>query len=116
LIGDSSKAETGYVRIDVRDDLSGCDIVWENYDVRAGTGAKLSLGSGLIYAHELLQNTGIVNAWYFTAIDFATGKTVFRKYIGSGKQWDNAMLTMSIGPDGMLTSGMLGGVAAMRDK
>ena len=41
--------------------------------MRAGTGAKLSLGSGLVYVHELLQDTGMVNAWYITALDFATG-------------------------------------------
>ena len=114
--GDSSKGEPGFVRIDVRKDLSGCDIVWENYAVRAGTGAKLSTGNGLIYTHELLMNTGEVMAWYITALDFATGKMVWRKYVGSGKQWDNAMLTISIGPDGLLTSGMYAGILSVRDK
>jgi len=116
VMGDSSKGEPGFVRIDVRPDLSGCDVVWENYNVRAGTGAKLSLKTGLIYVHELLMDTGDVMAWYITAIDFETGEMVWRKYAGSGKQWDNAMLTMSIGPDGLLTSGMYAGIMAVRDK
>ncbi len=113
--GDSSRGEPGFARIDVRRDLSGCDLAWEKYDLRAGTGAKLSLGSGLIYVHELLMDTGDVDAWYITALDFETGDTVWRKYVGSGKQWDNAMLTLSIGPDGLLTSGMYRGVLAVRD-
>jgi len=115
MVGDSSRAEPGFARIDVRRDLSGCDLVWENYTVRAGTGAKLSLGTGLIYVHELLMNTGDVDAWYVTAIDFETGKRVWRKYVGSGQQWDNALLTMSIGPDGLLTSGTYAGLLSARD-
>ena len=111
--GDSSRAEPGFVRIDVRRDLSGCDVVWENYEVRAGTGAKLSLGTGLIYVHELLQGTR--EDWYVTAIDFETGKRVWRHYLGSGLNWDNALLTMSISPDGLLTSGMYKGLLGAKD-
>jgi hypothetical protein len=112
---DSSAAEPGIARIDVRRDLSGCDLVWENYEVRAGAGAKLSTNTGLIYTHELLRDTGWVNAWYLTALDYETGALAWRHYIGSGKQWDNAMLTLSIGPDGLLTSGAFSGVVALRD-
>ena len=115
VFGDSAAGEPGLARVDVRRDLSGCDVVWETYDVRAGSGAKLSTATGLIYVHELLADTGWVNAWYFTALDFETGDVVWRQYIGSGKQWDNAMLTLSIGSDGLLTSGMFGGIAAARD-
>ena len=113
MSGSSAKAEPGFVRIDVRPDLSGCDIVWENYAVRAGTGAKLSLGSGLIYVHELLLGTD--DAWYVTAIDFETGKMAWRHFLGYGEDWDNALLTMSIGPDGLLTSGMYAGILGARD-
>jgi hypothetical protein len=115
VFGDSSNGEPGITRVDVRRDLSGCDTVWENYTVRAGTGAKLSTATGLIYVHELLLDTGWVNAWYVTALDFESGKVAWRHYLGSGKQWDNAMLTMSIGPDGLLTSGTFGGLISIRD-
>ena len=115
VFGDSSDGEPGITRVDVRRDLSGCDIVWENYAVRAGTGAKLSTATGLIYVHELLLDTGWVNAWYITALDFETGEMAWRHYIGSGKQWDNAMLTMSIGPNGLLTSGTFAGIVSIRD-
>jgi len=99
--GSSAGAEPGFARIDVRADLSGCDIVWENYEVRAGTGAKLSLGNGLIYVHELLMGTD--------------DKTVWRHFLGYGEGWDNALLTMSISPDGVLTSGMYAGILAAKD-
>ncbi|WP_317932576.1 hypothetical protein [Halioxenophilus sp. WMMB6] len=113
MVGSSADAETGFVRIDVRDDLSGCDTVWENYDVRAGTGAKLSLGNGLIYVHELLLGTD--DDWYITTIDFETGKTVWRHHLGTGVDWDNALLTMSISPKGVITSGMFTGVLGAQD-
>ena len=115
VFGNSSGGKPGILRVDVRPDLSGCDLVWENYSVRAGTGAKLSTATGLIYVHELLMNTGWINAWYISAIDFRTGELAWRQFLGTGKQWDNAMLTMSIGPDGLLTSGMFAGLAALRD-
>jgi hypothetical protein len=115
VFGDSSNGESGITRVDIRRDLSGCDTVWENYTVRAGTGAKLSTETGLIYVHELLLDTGWVNAWYVTALDFESGEVAWRHYLGSGKQWDNAMLTMSIGPDGLLTSGTFGGLISIRD-
>lgn len=114
MVGSSADAESGFVRIDVREDLSGCDIVWENYEVRAGTGAKLALGNGLIYVHELLLGTD--DEWYITTIDFETGKTVWRHHLGSGVDWDNALLTISISPDGVLTSGMFAGILGARDK
>ena len=114
MAGSSAGAEPGFVRIDVRPDLSGCDIVWENYEVRAGTGAKLSLGSGLIYVHELLLGTD--DAWYITALDFETGRTAWRHFLGYGEDWDNALLTVSISPDGLLTSGMYAGILAAKDK
>jgi hypothetical protein len=115
VFGDSSAGEPGLVRIDVERDLSGCHTVWYNREVRSGSGAKLSTANGLIYVHELLAHTGWVNAWYLSAIDFRTGELRWRRYLGSGKQWDNAMLTLSIGPDGLLTSGMFAGVAGVRD-
>lgn len=114
MVGSSADAESGFVRIDVREDLSGCDIVWENYEVRAGTGAKLALGNGLIYVHELLLGTD--DEWYITTIDFETGKTVWRHHLGSGGDWDNALLTISISPDGVLTSGMFAGILGAKDK
>ena len=115
VFGDSSKGKAGIARVDVRRDLSGCDLVWETYEVRAGTGAKLSTENGLIYLQGLLKDTGLVNAWYATAIDFESGERLWRKYLGSGKQWDNAMLTVTLGPDGSLVTGMAAGLALIRD-
>ncbi len=113
MVGSSAEAESGFVRIDVKEDLSGCDVVWENYEVRAGTGAKLALGNGLIYVHELLLGTD--DEWYITAIDFETGKMAWRHRLGTGVDWDNALLTISIGPDGLLTSGMFSGIVSAKD-
>jgi len=116
VFGDSAGGAPGLIRIDVREDLSGCDIVWQNDSVASGCGAKLSTGNGLIYQYSLERGTGWVNSWYFTAVDFDTGNLVWKIYAGSGKQWDNAMLTLSIGPTGLLTAGTLTGVVSLQDK
>jgi len=115
VFGDSAGGAPGLVRLDVREDLSGCDIVWQNDSVASGSGAKLSTGNGLIYQYSLERETGWVNSWYFTAVDFTSGELVWKIYAGSGKQWDNAMLTLSIGPTGLLTAGTVTGVASLAD-
>lgn len=116
VFGDSSGGQPGIARIDVAKDFSNCELVWENRTVASGSGAKLSTGNGLIYQYSLEVNTGAVNAWYFTAVDFHTGKLLWKQYAGSGKQWDNAMLTVTVGPNGTLVVGTFGGLIAVRDR
>ncbi len=36
-------------------------------------------------------------------------------FLGYGEDWDNALLTVSISPDGLLTSGMYAGILGARD-
>ncbi len=111
MMGSPANAEPGLVRLDGRRNLSGCGIVWENDEVRAG--AKLSLDNGLIDVHERLMGTE--DQWYITAPDFKTGEMVWRHHLGSGTDWDNALLTLSISPNGVLTSGMFAGILAAKD-
>ncbi len=73
-----------------------------------------SYNSGVMPQAAPLGNQLVVHS-RITALDFETGEMAWRHYIGSGKQWDNAMLTASIGPDGLLTSGMFGGIMSIRD-
>lgn len=47
---------------------------------------------------------------------FHTGKRVWRRYVGSGKQWDKAIRTTSIDPDGLLTSETFAGMSGLWDR
>ena len=39
-----------------------------------------------------------------------------KQYTGSGKQWDNEMLSVTGDPNGTLVAGTSGGLIAIRDK
>jgi len=105
----------GLIRIDVREDRSGCDVVW-TADIATTTVPKLSTGTGLIYTYtQLLTVNAPIDAWYLTAVDFETGKEVFKVLTGTGVFKGNAFGGIAIGPDGTVYQGTLGGIIAVRD-
>lgn len=106
----------GIARIDVREDESGCDVVWESQEISQTTVPKLSTASGLIYLYTKLPNAPQnADAYYFTAIDFATGKTAYRVRTGTGVRYDNNWAAISLSPDGTAFVGVLNGLIKVRD-
>ena len=78
--------------------------------------SKLSRGNGLLYTYTHNEvAAGMQDEWYLTAIDFRTGRTVFKVYVGSGPLYDNAWLPITIGPDKSVYAGLLGQLIAVRD-
>ena len=74
--------KTGLARIDL--DAQGCRTVWTNTEESIPTlVTKLSLASGLIYTYTKPKGPANTGAWYFTAIDFATGQTVYKQLAAS---------------------------------
>jgi hypothetical protein len=107
----------GLTRIDVRPDESGCDVVWESKEISQTTVPKLSTATGLIYLYTKLSNApGGADAYYFTALDFKTGKTVFRVLAGTGVRYDNNWAAISLAPDGTAYVGVLNGLIRVRDR
>ncbi|NEB74977.1 hypothetical protein G3I40_06975 [Streptomyces sp. SID14478] len=105
----------GVARIDVRPDGSGCDTVWES-DVRSpSTVPKLSLANGLLYFYTKQPNSLGVDAWYFTAVDFRTGTTRWKRLAGTGVAYDNNWAPVTLGPDGTAYVGVFNGLVAVRD-
>ena len=45
---------------------------------------KVSLATGLIYTYTNPPSTGTDDPWYWTALDFRTGKTVYKVLAGNG--------------------------------
>jgi hypothetical protein len=74
--------------------------------------SKVALASGLVYSYTLDDTTG---DWYWTALDFRTGKTVYRDYAGTGLGWNNNYAGISISPQGVEYLGALGGLVSLRD-
>lgn len=103
----------GMARIDVQPD-GGCEIAWTSDETIPSLISKLSLATGLIYTYtrEPIDDTV---AWYFTAIDFHTGETVFKQLAGTGRSYNNHYSGLYLGSDGTAYVGVLGGMVALRD-
>lgn len=106
--------EPGITRIDV--DESGCQTVWTNEtEIIPTVVTKMSLETGLIYTYTKDKGPENTDAWYLTAIDFWTGKTVFKQLAGTGTLYNNHYAPLYLGPDGTAYVGVLGGLVAIRD-
>jgi hypothetical protein len=55
------------------------------------------------------------DAWYFTAIDFYNGKTVFKRLAGTGLGFNNNYAPVTLGSDGSAYVGALGGLVRLWD-
>ncbi|MEU5001839.1 hypothetical protein [Streptomyces sp. NPDC021622] len=105
----------GVSRIDVREDGSGCDTVWESA-VRAPSNVpKLSTAAGLLYFYTKEPNSLGIDAWYLTAVDFRTGETKWKRLAGTGIAYDNNWAPVTLGPDGTAYVGVFNGLVAVRD-
>ena len=54
-------------------------------------------------------------AWYFTAVDFETGETVYRVFTGLGRNWNNSYGPITIGPNGNAYIGVFNGLVCVSD-
>jgi hypothetical protein len=102
----------GFVRVDLNKSGTGCHRVWQTMTDSAPTAvSKLSLATGLVYSYTVDAN----NDWYWTGIDFRTGKTVYKSYAGTGIGYNNNYAGISISPRGVEYLGSLGGIMSLRD-
>lgn len=93
------KGPGGIARIDVRPDRSGCDVAWTSPEVSGTMVATLARDTGLVYL-ETKDPKGVIDAWYVTAIDFHTGRTVWKRLLGTGWNWAGYWLSVVPGPSG----------------
>jgi hypothetical protein len=102
----------GFVRIDLNRRGNGCHRVWLNTTEAAPTVVtKMSLADGLIYTYT----TDSSGAWYWTALDYRSGRVVYKILAGNGLGYNNNYAGISISPAGTEYMGTLGGIVAMRD-
>jgi hypothetical protein len=108
----------GVTRIDALPDGSGgyiCKEIWESDEISCTPVPKLSMGNGLIYLYTKEPRPDKIDAWYFTAVDFETGETVFKVLTGTGPGYNNNYAPLTLGPDGMAYVGTLNGMISVRD-
>jgi hypothetical protein len=105
----------GIMRVDVREDESGCDPAWHSAERAPSVVQKLSAGNGLAYYYTYETLPDGENAWYLMALDFHTGRTVYKALAGVGRAFDNNWSPLSLGPDGAVYVGVFGGLVVFRD-
>lgn len=106
--------QPGMARVEVNRSGTGCRLVWTNATAIIPTVvSKLSLANGLIYTYT--TNESASNPWYWTAIDFRTGRTVYETLAGTGIGYNNNYAGIALSPGGTEYLGTLGGIVALRD-
>lgn len=114
--GDQVISEPGFARVDIAANGRSCRRIWTNQTVRAPTVVpKMSTRTGLIYAYSRPPDQSDAQGYYWTAIDFRNGKTVFSQFAGSGLLFNNNYAGITLGPDGTAYLGVIGGIVALRD-
>jgi hypothetical protein len=106
----------GLERIVIRRRGRGCRRVWRSAEVAPSVVPKLSLANGLVYTYTKPRREDGKDAWYLTALDFRTGRTVFEQLAGTGLGFNNNYAPITIGPDGTAYVGVLGGLVALWDR
>lgn len=104
----------GLDRIDVDPETGECTRAWHSTEIAPSVVPKVSLEAGLLYTYTK-PRTNWSDPWYFTAIDFRTGATVYKQLAGSGLGFNNNYAPITLGPDGTAYVGVLGGLVALRD-
>lgn len=111
-------SEQGVWRIDMNEDCDGAFVAWKSEEASCTVVPKLSTKTGLVYLYTREFGNGVPGmavAWYFTAIDFRTGETVFKVHTGNGIKWNNSYGPISIGPDGTAYVGVFNGILSVKD-
>ena len=103
----------GIERVDFTDN-GRCRTVWHSDERAPSVVPKLSLATGLVYTYTKPAHPS--DPWYLTAIDFATGRTVYSRLAGTGLGFNNNYAPVSLGPDAAAYVGVLGGLARLADQ
>jgi hypothetical protein len=107
----------GIARIDIRQDESGCDLIWQSQEISQTVVPKLSTRSGLVYLYTKPPNTyRDSEQFHLTALDFRTGRTVFKVLTGTGMLFDNNWAELALSPQGAAFVGVLNGLVKVKDR
>jgi hypothetical protein len=103
----------GLTRVNLNRHRRGCHVAWTSDEAAPSVVPKLALGAGLVYTYT--KGTDSHDPWYLTALDFRSGRTIFKARSGSGIGYNNNYAPVTLGPDGTAYVGTLGGLVALRD-
>ena len=103
----------GVARVLLRRD--GCRVAWTSSATAPTSVPKASHGNGLLYVYTKPPREDGIDAWYLTALDIRSGKTVWSRLTGTGTQWNNHYAAIYLGPDGTAYVATLAGLVRVAD-
>jgi hypothetical protein len=107
----------GMERIDLNTRTGRCSRAWTNEDLSIpSVVSQLSLATGLIYTYTKPKGPGEADPWYFTAVEFETGETVFQRLTGTGFGYNNNFSGVFLSPSGIAYVGVVGGLVRIGPK
>jgi hypothetical protein len=105
----------GLQRVDLDRDGRGCRSVWRSRVRAPSVVPKVSGRAGLVYTYTKPKRPDGQDAWYLTALDFDTGRPVWKRLSGEGLGYNNNYAPVTIAPDGTAYVGVLGGLTRFKD-
>jgi hypothetical protein len=103
----------GLERVDLT--KKGCRTVWHSDEIAPSVVPKLSLANGIVYTYTKPPNADGEDGWYLTALDYGTGKTLWKALAGEGLGYNNNYAPVTLGPDSSAYVGVLGGLVRLAD-
>ena len=120
--GNALKTSPGIMRVDVRDDRSGCDVVWHNETFLSQSLPRLSTDTGLLYFYtfQKQKTEDFFGGWYLSAVDWETGLPLWDRLIGRGTgsmidTLSSVTAPVVLGPNGAAYVGIRTGVIMAKD-
>ena len=120
--GNAMETSPGIMRVDVREDRSGCDVAWYNKEMLSQSLPRLSTATGLLYFYTFKkqEENDFFGGWYLTAVDFDTGEELWDRLIGAGTgniidPLSSVTAPVVLGPNGAAYVGIRTGVVMASD-
>ncbi|GAA5106545.1 hypothetical protein GCM10023339_03630 [Alloalcanivorax gelatiniphagus] len=101
-----------------RVDLAGtdCTVTWTSDVASPGSGAVLSRPHGLLYTWTKRPSLTGVSAWYLTAVDAVTGRSMWGVRTGTGLLMGSDGSRLALDREGAAYIGTLAGLVRVRDR
>ena len=114
---ENGKTTTGGLeRVDVDRATGACHRVWHSDERAPSVVPKLSLNNGLVYTYTKDPRSDGQDPWYLTALDFRSGRTVWKRIAGEGLGYNNNYAPVTLGSNSYAYVGVLGGLVRLRDR